>query len=67
MITTLPSAEIDIMQRLVASDRMSKRERVEATLSNQPGDRAALHEQLSFHRAMVETVGEIWNLGGDLR
>ncbi|MBM3892510.1 MAG: hypothetical protein FJ388_25615, partial [Verrucomicrobia bacterium] len=41
------------MKRLFANDRMSKRERVEATLNNQPVDRAALHEQLSYNPGVI--------------
>jgi hypothetical protein len=41
------------MERLFARDRMSKRERVEATLNNRPVDRAALHEQLSYNPGVI--------------
>lgn len=41
------------MERLFARDRMSKRERVEATLDNRPVDRAALHEQLSYNPGVI--------------
>lgn len=41
------------MERLFTSDRMSKRERVEATLRHQPVDRAALHEQLSYNPGVI--------------
>jgi hypothetical protein len=41
------------MERLFARDRMSKRERVEATLNNRPVDRVALHEQLSYNPGVI--------------
>jgi hypothetical protein len=41
------------MDRLFPNDRMSKRERVEATLNNRPVDRAALHEQLSYNPGVI--------------
>ncbi len=41
------------MERLFPSDRMSKRDRVEATLLHQPVDRAALHEQLSYNPSVI--------------
>ncbi len=40
-------------EKIFATDRLSKRERVERTLSNQPVDRAALHEQLSFNAGVI--------------
>ena len=41
------------MERIFTKDRMSKLERVEATLNNLPVDRAALHEQLSFNPGVI--------------
>jgi hypothetical protein len=40
-------------QRLFPSDKMNKRERVEATLRHEPVDRAALHEQLSYNPGVI--------------
>jgi hypothetical protein len=51
MSTMLPAT--GIVERLFARDRMSKRERVEATLNHQPVDRAVLHEQLSFNPGVI--------------
>ena len=41
------------MQKLFPNDRMSKRERVEATLNHQPVDRAALHDELSYNAGVL--------------
>lgn len=47
------------MGKLFSSDRMSKRERVEATLLHQPVDRAALLEQLSYNpRVIADWTGK---------
>jgi hypothetical protein len=40
-------------ERLFRSDRMSKRERVVATLRHEPVDRVALHEQLSYNPDVI--------------
>ena len=40
-------------EKIFPGDRLSKRERVERTLNNQPVDRAALHEQLSFNPGVI--------------
>ena len=41
------------MERLFPKDSMSKRQRVERTLSLQPVDRAVLHEQLSYNAGVI--------------
>ena len=47
------------MEKIFPNDRMSKRERVEATLNHQPVDRAALLEQLSYNpRVIAEWTGK---------
>jgi hypothetical protein len=47
------------MERLFADDRMSKRERVLATLRHQPVDRCALLEQLSYNpRVIADWTGK---------
>jgi hypothetical protein len=40
-------------ERLFPGDRMTKRERAEATLRHEPVDRAALHEQLSYNPRVI--------------
>lgn len=42
------------MEKLFPNDRMSKRERVKATLNHQPVDRVALHDQVSFNPRVIE-------------
>jgi hypothetical protein len=47
------------MGKLFTSDRMSKRERVEATLMHQPVDRVALLEQISYNpRVIADWTGK---------
>ncbi|MCK5802785.1 MAG: hypothetical protein KAI66_08135 [Lentisphaeria bacterium] len=41
------------MEKLFDTDRMSKRERVEATLSHQPVDRVVLQDQLSYNPGVI--------------
>ncbi|HDZ20895.1 hypothetical protein LCGC14_0274650 [marine sediment metagenome] len=39
--------------RIFETDRMTRRERVEATLNHQPVDRAAIHEQVSYNPGVM--------------
>lgn len=41
------------MERLFATDVLSKRERLERTLARQPVDRVCLHEQLSYNPRVI--------------
>ena len=46
-------------EKIFPTDRMTRRERVEATLNHQPVDRAALHEQLSYNgRVIADYTGK---------
>jgi len=50
------------MEKIFQQDRMSKRERVEATLNHHPVDRAALLEQLSYNpRVIADWTGKTFN------
>ncbi|MHC4562206.1 MAG: uroporphyrinogen decarboxylase family protein [Planctomycetota bacterium] len=40
--------------KIFETDRMTRRERVEATLNHQSVDRAAIHEQLSYNAGVIE-------------
>jgi hypothetical protein len=47
------------MDKIFASDRLTKRERVQATLRHQPVDRAAILEQLSYNpRVIADWTGK---------
>ncbi|MDD2706565.1 MAG: uroporphyrinogen decarboxylase family protein [Verrucomicrobiae bacterium] len=48
-----------MFEKIFSSDRMTKRERVEATLNHQPVDRAAILEQVSFNpRVITDWTGK---------
>ena len=40
--------------KIFPTDKMTRRERVEATLNHQPVDRAAIHEQVSYNAGVME-------------
>ena len=41
-------------EKIFPTDKMTRRERVEATLNHQPVDRAAIHEQVSYNAGVME-------------
>ncbi len=41
-------------EKIFDSDKMTRRERVEATLNHQPVDRVAIHEQVSFNSGVIQ-------------
>jgi len=45
-------------EKIFDSDKMTRRERVEATLNHQPVDRVAIHEQVSFNPGVIEMFVE---------